>query len=105
MFSNKIVQTLYNTVADKNSILGMGFQKTPTTPENRRQFMLRNDLINEQAQIAVYDPKVSAEKKYWLIDYLETRTTEKNSACVTSFADPYGACKNAHAIASADRMG
>jgi hypothetical protein len=24
---------------------------------------------------------------------------------VTSFADPYGACKNAHAIASADRMG
>jgi hypothetical protein len=31
-------------------------------------------------------------KKYWLnLDYLETRTTRKNSACVTSFADPYRA--------------
>jgi UDPglucose 6-dehydrogenase len=35
---------------------------------------------------------VSAKKVLADLDYLETRT-EKNSACVTSFADPYEACK------------
>jgi hypothetical protein len=38
--SNKIVQTLYNTVADKNCVLGMGFQKD-TNDTKSRQFMLR----------------------------------------------------------------
>ena len=56
-------------------------------------------MINEQAQIAVYDPKVCAKKVLADLDYLETRTTEKNRACVTSFVDPYEACSNAHAIA------
>jgi hypothetical protein len=31
-------------------------------PENRRY--VADDLINEQAQIAVYDPKVTAKKSF-----------------------------------------
>jgi UDPglucose 6-dehydrogenase len=99
-FSNKIVQTLYNTVADKKiAFLGWAFKKDTNDTRESAAIYVADDLINEQAQIAVYDPKVSAKKVLADLDYLETRSTEKNSACVTSFADPYEACKNAHAIA------
>ncbi len=47
----------------------------------------------------MYDPKVSGKKVLADLDYLETRTSEKNQDGVTSFDNPYEACKNAHAIA------
>jgi UDPglucose 6-dehydrogenase len=99
-FSNKIVQTLYNTVADKKiAFLGWAFKKDTNDTRESAAIYVADDLINEQAQIAVYDPKVSAKKVFADLDYLETRTIEKNRACVTSFTDPYEACTNAHAIA------
>jgi UDPglucose 6-dehydrogenase len=33
------------------------------------------------------------------MDYLESRTSEKNANAISSFDSPYDACKNAHAIA------
>lgn len=33
------------------------------------------------------------------MNYLETRSSDKNKNFVTSFEDPYEACKGAHAIA------
>jgi UDPglucose 6-dehydrogenase len=33
------------------------------------------------------------------LDYLESRTTEKNTNSMLSFENPYEACKEAHAIA------
>ncbi len=99
-FSNKIVQTLYNTVADKKiAFLGWAFKKDTNDTRESAAIYIADDLINEQAQIAVYDPKVSAKKVLADLDYLETRTSDKNSAYVTSFADPYEACASAHAIA------
>tara|TARA_R110000868_G_scaffold118059_2_gene313301 strand:- start:34537 stop:35928 length:1392 start_codon:yes stop_codon:yes gene_type:complete len=99
-FSNKMVQTLYNTVADKKiAFLGWAFKKDTNDTRESAAIYIADDLINEQAQIAVYDPKVSSKKVLADLDYLETRTAEKNSANVTSFTDPYEACASAHAIA------
>ncbi|WP_367757248.1 UDP-glucose 6-dehydrogenase [Flavobacterium sp. WC2430] len=99
-FSNKMVQTLYNTVADKKiAFLGWAFKKDTNDTRESAAIYIADDLINEQAQIAVYDPKVSSRKVLADLDYLETRTSEKNSANVTSFSDPYEACASAHAIA------
>jgi UDPglucose 6-dehydrogenase len=58
-----------------------------------------NDLINEQANIALFDPKVSYQQALSDLNYLETRTSSENEKCLTAFDDPYEACKNAHAIA------
>jgi len=33
------------------------------------------------------------------LDYLETRSTDKNAKAISSFESPYDACKEAHAIA------
>jgi UDPglucose 6-dehydrogenase len=99
-FSNKIVHTLYNTVADKKiTFLGWAFKKDTNDTRESAAIYVADDLINEQAQIAVYDPKVTAKKMLADLDYLETRTTEKNRDYLSSFTDPYEACSNAHAIA------
>jgi UDPglucose 6-dehydrogenase len=99
-FSNTIVQTLYNTVADKKiTFLGWAFKKDTNDTRESAAIYVANDLISEQAKIAVYDPKVSGKKVLADLDYLESRTSEKNRDGVTSFENPYEACQNAHAIA------
>ena len=99
-FSNKIVQTLYNTVADKKiAFLGWAFKKDTNDTRESAAIYVADDLINEQAQIAVYDPKVSRKKVLADLDYLETRASDKNTNAISSFENPYDACKKAHAIA------
>ena len=55
--------------------------------------------MKEEANIAVYDPKVSENKILADLDYLESRKPEQNRKGVSAFEDAYAACKNAHAIA------
>lgn len=99
-FSSKIVQTLYNTVADKKiAFLGWAFKKDTNDTRESAAIYVADELINEQAKIAVYDPKVSGRKVLADLDYLDTRTTEKNANSITSFDSAYEACAGAHAIA------
>lgn len=99
-FSSKIVQTLYNTVADKKiAFLGWAFKKDTNDTRESAAIYVADELINEQAKIAVYDPKVSGRKVLADLDYLDTRTTEKNANGITSFDSAYEACAGAHAIA------
>jgi UDPglucose 6-dehydrogenase len=99
-FSNTIVQTLYNTVADKKiTFLGWAFKKDTNDTRESAAIYVADDLINEQAKIAVYDPKVSRKKVLADLDYLETRTAESNIKSISSFEDAYTACEGAHAIA------
>ena len=99
-FSEKIVKTLYNTVADKKiTFLGWAFKKDTNDTRESAAIYVADDLINEQAKIGIYDPKVSHKKIWADLDYLETRSSEKNGQAIESFDNPYEACKNAHAIA------
>jgi UDPglucose 6-dehydrogenase len=56
-------------------------------------------LIFEKAKIVVYDPKVAIDQMLFDLNYLETRSSEKNSKYSHATQDPYAACKDAHAIA------
>ena len=99
-FSNRIVQTLYNTIADKKiTFLGWAFKKDTNDTRESAAIYVADDLINEHANIAVYDPKVSEKKILADLDYLETRASEKNAKSINSFDNPYNACADAHAIA------
>ncbi|MEZ7514302.1 UDP-glucose 6-dehydrogenase [Flavobacterium frigidarium] len=99
-FSSNIVQTLYNTVSGKKiAFLGWAFKKDTNDTRESAAIYVADDLINEQAKIAVYDPKVSQDKMLTDINYLETRTAEQNKKYLSSFASSYDACKDAHAIA------
>lgn len=99
-FSNRIVQTLYNTVADKKiTFLGWAFKKDTNDTRESAAIYVADDLINEHANIAVYDPKVPDKKILADLDYLETRASDKNAKSINSFDNPYNACADAHAVA------
>lgn len=99
-FSNKIVQTLYNTVADKKiAFLGWAFKKDTNDTRESAAIYVADDLINEQAKISVYDPKVSRNKMLSDLDYLETRSVEENAKALIIFDNAYEACKGSHAVA------
>jgi UDPglucose 6-dehydrogenase len=99
-FSNKIVQTLYNTVADKKiAFLGWAFKKDTNDTRESAAIYVADDLINEEAQLTVYDPKVSFKKVLADLDYLESRSTTQNQKHITPATSAYEACEKAHAIA------
>ncbi len=99
-FSKNIVKTLYNTVADKKiAFLGWAFKKDTNDTRESAAIYIANDLIFEQAKIAVYDPKVDYEQILFDLNYLETRSNQENEKSVKSYSNPYEACKDAHAIA------
>lgn len=99
-FSNNIVNTLYNTVSGKKiAFLGWAFKKDTNDTRESAAIKVADNLLNEQAQISVYDPKVTSERIYADIDYLNTRFSEENRALLQIASDPYLVCKEAHAIA------
>ena len=99
-FSKNIVQTLYNTVADKKiAFLGWAFKKDTNDTRESAAIYIANNLINEQAKIAVFDPKVSEKQILSDLNYLQTRTNEENKKHIITFENAYEACKDAHAIA------
>lgn len=99
-FSNTIVRTLYNTVADKKiAFLGWAFKKDTNDTRESAAIYVANDLISEQAKIAVFDPKVSRKKILADLDYLDARKPEENANSIISYEDPYETCKKAHAVA------
>jgi UDPglucose 6-dehydrogenase len=74
-----------------------GLSKDTNDTRESAAIYVADDLINDKN--TVYDPKVSRKKMLADLDYLESRTTEKNTNSMLSFTNPYEAYKEAHAIA------
>lgn len=99
-FASNIVQTLYNTVSGKKiAFLGWAFKKDTNDTRESAAIYVSDYLLNEQANIAVFDPQVKERQVFNDLDYLNSRAAEENRQGVTVFEDPYEACKDAHAIA------
>lgn len=99
-FARNIVSTLYNTISGKKiAFLGWAFKKDTNDTRESAAIYVADALMQEQAQIAVYDPKVEHPQVLLDLNYLETRDAASNAALVTSFTDHYAACHEAHAIA------
>lgn len=99
-FSEKIIQTMYNTVNGKKiAFLGWAFKKDTNDTRESAAIYVADHLLEEEANIVVYDPKVSVEQIYKDLDYLETRSPADNRRLVTVVTDPYEALRHAHATA------
>lgn len=99
-FALNMVRDLYNTVSGKKiAFLGWAFKKDTNDTRESAAIYVADELLNEQAKIRVYDPKVEATQIYSDLDYLGSRNQEENKEAVKVFEDPYRACENAHAIA------
>jgi UDPglucose 6-dehydrogenase len=99
-FAAKMVQTMYNTVAGKKiAILGWAFKKDTNDTRESAAIYVADYLLNEQAEIVVYDPKVTEEQIYYDLDYLGSRSGDANRQAVTVVDSAMEACEDAHAIA------
>ncbi|MDM1530731.1 UDP-glucose 6-dehydrogenase [Myroides odoratimimus] len=99
-FAENIVTTLFNTVNDKKiAFLGWAFKKDTNDTRESAAIYVANELIEEEAQIHVYDPKVMEQQMLSDLDYLATREAELNKKHLTVHQDPYTALEGAHGIA------
>lgn len=99
-FAHDIIRTLYNTVNGKKiAFLGWAFKKDTNDTRESPAIYVADHLLNEQAHVSVYDPKVPESQVFADVDYLRTRDPMENRMGVEVVTDPYEACKGAHAIA------
>jgi UDPglucose 6-dehydrogenase len=99
-FAKNISTTLYNTVAGKKiAFLGWAFKKDTNDTRESAAIYVADDLLNEQANIAVFDPKVNETQMFSDLDYLGSRPHQENQKQLKAYDNPYEACKEAHAVA------
>ncbi len=99
-FAKKILTSLYNTVAEKKiCFLGWSFKKDTNDTRESAAIYVADLLIDELANIAVYDPKVSMNQIFNDLNKLSTREKNKNEQFLRVEPNPYDAASNSHAIA------
>ena len=114
-FAGQIIDSLFNTVSGKKiAFLGWAFKKDTNDTRESAAIYVADELLQDRAEIHVYDPKVSAERIYADLEYLQANRREPNSWNFSSFVplepkeirqlihihtDPYSAMQHAHAIA------
>ncbi|MFD0931607.1 UDP-glucose 6-dehydrogenase [Psychroflexus salinarum] len=99
-FARKIVKTLYNTVADKKiAFLGWAFKKDTNDTRESAAIYVAEKLLQEQANISIYDPKVKKEQIITDLENLGTLDPEAIHKRITVVSNPYEAMKEAHAVA------
>ncbi len=99
-FAKNIIKTLYSTVNGKTiAFLGWAFKKDTNDTRESAAIYVADLLMDEQATIKVYDPKVNATQMQSDLNYLNSRSEDKNVAYLKTESNPYMAMEGAHAIA------
>jgi len=99
-FAENIISTLYNTISGKKIIIyGWAFKKDTNDTRESAAIHVADALMEEHAQVIVYDPKVTEQRIYQDLDGLNTRSPEENRRLLTVAKDPIAITKEAHAIA------
>jgi UDPglucose 6-dehydrogenase len=99
-FAEHIISTLYNTISGKKIVIyGWAFKKDTNDTRESAAIHVANALMEEHAEVIVYDPKVSKERIYQDLDGLGTRSAEENRRLLTVATNPMDITTDAHAIA------
>ena len=114
-FARQIIDTLFNTVSGKKiALLGWAFKKDTNDTRESAAIYVADELLQDHAEIHIYDPQVTKERIYADLEYLQEHRREDNScnshefvqlspntirSLVTVHNDPYEALKDSHAIA------
>lgn len=94
-FASRIVKELFNTVADKKiAVLGFAFKKDTNDTRESAAINICQNLLTEQANVCVYDPKVPSDE---IISDVLGKGQSNPRLSVAK--DAYAACAGAHAIA------
>ncbi|MDC3350493.1 nucleotide sugar dehydrogenase [Flavobacteriaceae bacterium] len=99
-FAKNIIKTLYSTVNGKTiSFLGWAFKKDTNDTRESAAIYVADLLMDEQATIKVYDPKVTTTQMQSDLNYLNSRSEKENANLLKTESNPYVAMEGVHAIA------
>lgn len=99
-FAKNIMKSLFNTVSGKKiSLLGWAFKKDTNDSRESAAIYIADYLIENGAEIHVYDPKVKYKRMLADLDFLNTRLPEENKNALIYHSDHKNACDKSHAIA------
>ncbi len=111
-FAKNIIDTLFNTVSGKKiAFLGWAFKKDTNDTRETAAMYVADELLQDRAEIHVYDPKVTEEQIYADLEYLQTHrvgiyvsqgevmSMEEIKQLVKVHKTPYKAIEQAHAVA------
>jgi UDPglucose 6-dehydrogenase len=99
-FAKNIIKTLYSTVNGKTiSFLGWAFKKDTNDTRESAAIYVADLLMDEQAIIKVYDPKVTPTQMQSDLNYLNSRSEKENANLLKTESNPYVAMEGVHAIA------
>ena len=99
-FAENIVKKLYNTVSDKIiTIYGWAFKKNTNDSRESASIKIADILLDENAIINVYDPKVSKDQIISDISEVSKNKNYIKNKNLRIFNCPYKAAENSHAIA------
>jgi UDPglucose 6-dehydrogenase len=92
-FSRRVISSMFNTVSDKKiAVLGFAFKKDTNDTRESAAIYICQDLLEEQANLAIYDPKVE------LAQIQKDLGISTDNELVTYCVNAYQATKDAHAI-------
>jgi len=98
-FAAKVVSTLYNTVTDKKlAIYGWSFKKDTNDTRESAAIHVAKYLLNERAQLFIYDPKVSNIRILQDLASVTNHTLDELKDKIHICGSPYEAAKEAHAL-------
>ncbi len=96
-FSTRIINSLFNTVNGKRiAILGFAFKKDTNDTRESPAIYVGRDLLEEEANLAIYDPKVTSDQIY--LD-LGAKSKPSREEKIEVCSDAYEAVEGAHALA------
>ena len=96
-FSKGIIDSLFNTVNGKRiALFGFAFKKDTNDTRESAAIYIGRDLLEEQANLAIYDPKVAASQIYY--DLQADEGSERRDRIELS-ESAYEAAEGAHALA------
>jgi len=99
-FAQKIIKSLFGTVSGKKiTFFGWAFKKDTNDTRESAAIYVADYLIENGAQICVYDPKVREQQMLSDLEYLNSRSPDKNKNALKYFSEPLGACDGSHAVA------
>jgi UDPglucose 6-dehydrogenase len=105
-FAKNIISSLFNTVSDKKiTFLGWAFKKDTNDTRESAAIYVAEHLIEDGAQIHVYDPKVSeakikADMQYlWELNGLSDKKITAKLKQIHVYKTPMEALDQAHAVA------
>ena len=93
-FTQRMIHAMFNTVSHKRiAILGYAFKKDTNDIRESAAIYICRDLLEEQAHLAIYDPKVSKE------DIYSSLNCEPDDPRIQICDNAYDAADQAHALA------